>query len=100
MEAWEDEAAEGLERLTLSPMADAMRGSLTIVSLSEPTGRSRYQTCIMRVLLQAPGLEPETMTTEVVLDRRHWPEPGTVLRARISKRQPRMLDVDWDALAR
>lgn len=100
MEDWEEGAAEALERIGGFPMADAHRGTMTIVSLSEPRGRSRYQTCAMEVLLEAPDLPPEPLSTEVVLDRRYWPTPGTVLRARISRRQPRMLEVDWDALAR
>lgn len=81
-------------------MADAFRGTARILSLSAPKPRGRYQTCQMRLQLEAPGLDPETLDTEVVLDRKYWPEVGTVLRARISRRTPRMLDVDWDALAR
>lgn len=43
MEDWEDAAAETLERVTHSPMADAMHGTIRIVALSEPKGRARYQ---------------------------------------------------------
>ena len=100
MEDWEEEAAESLERLTGSPMADALQGTIRIVSLSEPKGRSRYQTCEMELVLDAPGLDAEPLSTEVVLDRRYWPTAGMVLRARISRRRPRMIDVNWDALAR
>jgi hypothetical protein len=100
MEEWEADAAEQLERLTHSPMADALRGTVRIVALSSPKPRGRYQTCRMELQLEAPGLEPETLATEVVLDRRYWPAVGTVLRARISRRKPRFLDVDWEALAR
>ncbi|HWI31516.1 MAG TPA: hypothetical protein VNT50_08485 [Microbacterium sp.] len=100
MEDWEEGAAESLERLTGSPMADALHGTITIVSLSEPRGWLRYQECRMEVVLEAPGLAPENLSTEFVLDRRYWPKPGTVLRARISKATPRLLDVDWNALAR
>lgn len=100
MEDWEEGAAEAMERLSGSRMADAHRGTMRIVSLSEPRGRSRYQTCTMDVILEAPDLAPEPLTTEVVLDRRYWPVPGTTLRARISRRLPRMLEVDWEALAR
>jgi hypothetical protein len=100
VEDWEEGAAETLERLTGSPMADAMHGTIRIVSLSQPKGRTRYQACDMDLILEAPGLEPEPLSTEVILDRRYWPVPGMVLRARISKRRPRMIDVNWDALAR
>ena len=100
MEDWEEDAAESLARLTGSPMADALRGTIRIVSLSEPKGRSRYQACDMELLLDAPGLEAEPLSTEVILDRRYWPTVGMVLRARISRRRPRMIEVNWDALAR
>jgi hypothetical protein len=100
MEDWEEDAAEALERLTHSPMADAIRGTIRIISLSQPRGRSRYQACQMELLLEAPDLDPEPLSTEVVLDRRYWPEAGMVLRARISRKRPRMIDVNWDALAR
>lgn len=100
MEDWEEDAAETLERLTHSPMADALHGTIRIVALSEPKGRAGYQVCTMDLLLEAAELDPEPLTTEVVLDRRHWPTVGMVLRARISRRRPRMIDVNWDALAR
>lgn len=54
----------------------------------------------MDLVLEAPELEPEPLTTEVVLDRHYWPTAGMVLRARISRGRPRMIDVNWDALAR
>jgi hypothetical protein len=100
MEDWEEGAAETLERLTGSPMADAHVGTIRILSLTPPTRRRRYQTCTMDLALEAPDLPEETLRTEVVLDRRFWPEVGTVLRARISRRRPRMIDADWEALAR
>ena len=100
MEDWEEGAAETLERLTGSPMADALHGTIRIVSLSQPKGRARYQACDMELILEAPGLDSEPLSTEVILDRRYWPVAGMVLRARISKRRPRMIEVNWDALAR
>ncbi|TQK18106.1 hypothetical protein FBY40_0592 [Microbacterium sp. SLBN-154] len=100
MEDWEDGAAETLERLSGSTMADAYVGTIRILSLTPPTLRRRYQTCTMELALEVPEIEGETLRTEVVLDKRYWPEVGTVLRARISRRKPRMIDVDWDALAR
>jgi hypothetical protein len=100
MEDWEDEAAETLDRLTQSPMADAMHGTARVVALSDPKGRARYQSCELQLVLEAPGLAPEPLTTEVVLDRRYWPKAGMVLRASISRGLPRLIEVDWDALAR
>lgn len=99
MEEWEEGAAASLERLTGSPMADALQGTIRIVSLSQPKGWLRYQSCDMELILEGPGLDSEPLTTEVILDRRYWPKPGMVLRARISRRKPRMIDVNWDALA-
>ncbi|MET0829126.1 MAG: hypothetical protein ABWY26_06375 [Microbacterium sp.] len=99
MEDWEEGAAEALERMTGSPMADAINGTIRIVSLSQPKGWLRYQACEMELILEGPGLDHEPLTTEVILDRRHWPKAGMVLRARISQRKPRMIDVNWDALA-
>lgn len=100
MEEWEEGAAETLERLTGSKMADAHRGTIRIVSRSEPRGWSRYQTCAMEVILEAPDLPAEPLSTEVVFDKRHWPAAGTVLPARISRRQPRLFEVNWEVLPR
>ena len=100
MEEWEEDAAETLERLTGSKMANAHNGTIRIVSRSEPRGRSRYQTCAMEVILEAPDLPAEPLSTEVVFDRRYWPAPGTVLRARISRRLPRVFEVNWEVLPR
>jgi hypothetical protein len=80
-------------------MADALAGTIRIVSLSEPTKWSRYQTCTMDLLVNAPGIVDEPLETEVVLDKRYWPTAGMVLRARISRTTPRMIDVNWDALS-
>ena len=65
MEDWEEGAAETLERLTGSPMADAVQGTIRIVSLSEPKGRLRYQACEMDLILEGAGLDSEPLTTEV-----------------------------------
>ena len=99
MEEWEVDAAKALERATGSPMADAFVGTIRILSLTPPGRGWPYQTCTMELALEAPGLAPETLSTEVVLDRKHWPAVGTVLRARISRGLPRMIDANWDALA-
>ena len=94
MEEWEDDAAATLERLSGSRMADAYVGAIRILSLTPSTQRRRYQVCTMEVALEAPELEGETLQTEVVLDKRYWPEVGTALRARISRRKPRMIDAE------
>jgi len=99
VEDWEEGAAEALERMTGSPMADAIRGTIRILSLTPPKPRGRYQACRLELELEAPDLPRETLVTEVVFDRRYWPSAGMVLRARISRRKPRMIDVNWDALA-
>lgn len=99
MEEWEEGAAEALDKLSGSPMAGAVMGTIRIVSLSAPKGWLRYQACTMELILEGPGLDSEPLTTEVILDRRYWPIAGMVLRARISPKKPRMIDVNWDALA-
>jgi len=88
-----------LERLTRDPMADAWHGAVRILSLTAPAGRGRYQTCRMQLALEATGLAPENLDTEVVLDRRFWPDVGVVLPARISRSLPRQVEVAWDTLA-
>jgi hypothetical protein len=54
----------------------------------------------MEVILEAPDLPAEPLSTEVVFDKRHWPAAGTVLPARISRRQPRLFEVNWEVLPR
>lgn len=98
MEDWEEGAAEALERVTGSKLADALHGTIRIVSVTPPAGRMRYKPCQMELILNAEGIEDEQLSTEVILDRRYWPAPGLVLRARISRRKPRMIDVNWDGL--
>lgn len=91
--------ARQLEKLTGDPLADAVNGTVMIVSVSEPVGRARYQACSLEVLAEAPGIEPVRVATEVVTSRRHWPRVGQTLPARISVTQPQNVDIDWDALA-
>lgn len=100
MEEWADDAATMLDRVTGSPMGTAVDGRIHIQSVSEPSGRSRFQDCRVEVAVDGPGIAPAIVTVEVVLDRRHWPAAGTVLPARISRSDPRVMDVDWDRLAR
>lgn len=97
---WSDDAATQLERLTGDPIADAVSGSVVVISVSERRGRARYQECRLDVSVDAPGIEPITVTLEVVTTARSWPVVGAVLPARVSRSQPSRIDVDWDALAR
>jgi hypothetical protein len=94
-----DDVARQLERLTADPLADAVAGSIRILSASEPGPRGRYQECQLEVLAEGPGVEPTRVSTAVVTTRRHWPRVGAVLPARVSVSDPRVLDVNWDALA-
>lgn len=82
------------------PDGTAVDGSIRIQSISEPVGRSRFQDCRLEVAVDGPGIVPAIVTMDIVLDRRHWPEVGTVLPARISRADPRVIDADWDVLAR
>lgn len=93
-----DDAAAQLERLTGSPMAGAVRGTVRIVSVTEPRGRGRYQEAHLEVLPDAPGLELGLLRTDVVLDRRYWPATGMVLPADIAPSGA--LEIHWDVLAR
>ena len=95
-EEWVAEAAEGLERLTRDPMADAQRGTVRILSVSDPLPRRGYQPCTMRLALEAPGLAEE-MDYEGVFPSRRWPRVGAVLGARISRKTPRIIEADWES---
>lgn len=97
---WSDDAAIQLERLTGDPIADAVWGTVVVVSVSERTGRARYQECRLEVSVDAPGIEPITVPLEVVTTARFWPVVGAILPARVSRSQPSRIDVDWDALGR
>jgi hypothetical protein len=100
VDGWEDDAAAMLDRASHGPLAGAHVGTLRILSLTPPGRFGRYQLCRMRVELAAPDLEAEPLDTEVVLDKRFWPEVGAVVPARISRDTPRQFEADWDALAR
>jgi hypothetical protein len=89
-----------LERLLGDPIADAVAGTVMIVSVSEPTRRWGYQACQIEIVPDAPGIEPVRVATEVVTTRKHWPKVGGILPARISTTRPERMDINWDALAR
>ena len=100
MEDWVDDAAEQLEKLTGDPMAGAARGTVTVLTASEPDGRARYQECRLRLRATGDDVAEAIVETAVVVDRRHWPRAGATLPARISRTHPGTIDVNWDALAR
>lgn len=95
-----DRAARQLERLLHDPMASAVRGTVELTAVSEPTGRGRYQEATIELLASAPGLAPTTVAVAVVLPVRHWPTPGMRLPAMIPPAEPQALEVDWEPLGR
>lgn len=95
-----DDIAQQLEKLTSDPLADAVAGTVTVVSASEPVGRARYQECTLELRPSAPGVADTVIHSAVVTSRRYWPRVGAVLPARVSVSDPQHIDVDWDALAR
>ncbi|MET0298083.1 MAG: hypothetical protein ABW024_11820 [Microbacterium sp.] len=97
---WTDDVAHQLEVVTGDPMADAVRGTVTIVEASAPEGRRRYQECRVVLLAEAPGVASRNLTTAVVVDQRAWPRVGAVLPAQISRTHPDAFEADWSALAR
>ncbi|MET0813243.1 MAG: hypothetical protein ABWY03_09320 [Microbacterium sp.] len=99
-EPWVQEAADALEKITRDPMADAVAGTVRIVSASAPAGRGRYQECELELLAAAAGIPDRTVEEVVVFSTRSWPAVGAVLPARISRSHPGSIDVDWDALGR
>jgi hypothetical protein len=98
VEDWTEGAARAFERMTGSPLADAVAGRVRIVSLTDPEPRGSYQNCRLELLAEAPGIPSRVVTIEAVFPRRHWPAVGTVLPARISPTHADAVEVDWDAL--
>ncbi len=97
---WE-QVAHALERITRDPLADADDGAVRVVGITDPAGRRRYQEATITVVPIVAGVAGERLTmTEMVFDRRYWPAEGRVLPARISRSDPSVIEVDWDALAR
>lgn len=99
MDEW-DEMAQWIERATRDPMADAVRGRVTVVMVSEPEGRARYQECRLELRAEAPGVTARTVTTSAVFPRNRWPKPGDVLVARVSPSHEDAIEVAWDTLPR
>jgi hypothetical protein len=92
--------ARQLERMIGDPIADAVPGTVLILSVSEPTRRWGYQACQIEIVPDAPGVEPVRVATEVVTTRKNWPKVGGILPARISTTRPERMEINWDALAR
>ncbi len=95
-----DDAARWLEAVTHDPMAGAVRGTVTTVSVSEPEGRARHQTCRVTLRVAAPGIETHDVDTEFVFPVKRWPTTGLVLPALVSPSDPNVLEVDWENLPR
>lgn len=95
-----DDAVQMLEKISGDPIADAVKGSVRIVSASERVGRRRYQACELVVLTQAEGIPETRVKTEVVTTAKTWPRVGSVLPALIARNNPRRMEINWDALAR
>ncbi|MFE1644107.1 hypothetical protein [Microbacterium sp. P01] len=95
-----DEVAHQLEVMTGSPLADAVRGRVRVLAVSEPARRGRFQECRLELLAEATGVVPTTVQTTAVIQRRYWPETDMILPARISRSRPHVLEVDWEYLAR
>ncbi len=97
---WSDQAAEQLERLLRDPIAEAVRGTAEIVSISTPEARGRYQEAQLELRAWAEGIPPVTVSMAVVLPTKHWPAAGVRLPAMIPPTAPQELEVDWSRLAR
>ncbi|MBB2975287.1 hypothetical protein FHX49_000853 [Microbacterium endophyticum] len=97
MEPWVEDAAKQIEKLLGDPMADAVRGRVQVLSVSERVGRAAYQECRVEVRAEAPGMEPATVQTTGVFNRAHWPKPGTIYPAAIAPQHPSSLEVNWES---
>lgn len=95
-----EQATQWLEAITGDPMADAVRGRLTVVAASEPAARGRYQECRLELMAEAPGIPPTAVSHVAVFPRRQWPTPGTVVPARISRADPSAFEANWEAARR
>jgi len=95
-----DKAAAWLERLTRDPLADAVRGRVRVVAVSEPAARGRYQECDLDLLVEADGIPPTRVRQQLVFPRKTWPRVGDVVPARVSRSDPEVFEADWDRLTR
>ncbi len=95
-----DTGTSWLKRFLSDPMADAVKGTAKILSVSEPVGRAPYAKCVLEVVAEAPGIEPRTVTFEAVLPRKHWPRVGMVVPARIPPGRPDLVALNLEAFKR
>lgn len=98
MEPWVDEAADYLEKITRDPLAGAIHGEVVVVSASERAARGRYQECQVEVDVESAEGAHGRVSTSVVTDAAHWPRVGVRLPARISRVDPTVIEIDWEAL--
>jgi hypothetical protein len=89
-----------LKNFFSDPMADAVKGTATILSVSEPAGRAPFSKCVLEVIAEAPEIEPRTVTFEAVLRVKHWPRVGMVVPARIPPGRPDLVALNLDAFTR
>lgn len=95
-----DKAAAWLERLTRDPLADAVRGRVTVLAASQPATRGRYQECELELAVEAAGIPRTVVSQQLVFPRSVWPRAGDAVPARISRTQPEVFEADWDRLSR
>jgi hypothetical protein len=89
-----------LKKFFSDPMADAVKGTAKILSVSEPVGRAPFSKCVLEVLAEAPDIEPRTVSFEAVLRVKHWPRVGMVVPARIPPGRPDLVALNLDAFTR
>lgn len=89
-----------LKKLLSDPMADAVKGSAKILSVSEPVGRAPFSNCVLEVLAEAPEIEPRTVRVDAVLRVKHWPRVGMVVPARIPPDRPDLVALNLAAFTR
>lgn len=95
-----DKAAAWLERLTRDPLADAVRGRVTVLAASEPAARGRYQECALELAVEGDGVPRTVVTQQLVFPRAVWPRVGDAVPARVSRSRPDVFEADWDRLTR
>ncbi len=95
-----DKAAAWLERITRDPLADAVRGRVTVLTASEPAARGRYQECELELAVEADRIPRTIVTQRLVFPRTVWPRVGDAVPARISRTHPDVFEADWDRLSR
>ena len=92
-------AAAWLEKITRDPLADAVRGRVTVVAASAPAPRGRYQECMLDVTVEADGIPPTAVRQALVFPVKMWPREGDSVPARISRSRPEVFEADWERLS-